>query len=194
MQSLVRNVLYRKCKPYTKVVACGIFTDYGRPMKTPFFHWYPELLCSGIKIEQINSGAYGLFSAKLSAPILVQWVPCPCFPLFNHYFLQKKTKPSLISTSQIFISDWDLNLSRKELGIYCVRSSWVFPPPSIQFPPEKDKVLKVAKSQNIFSCPSLHFQRKELNTGYYFENITFLPASILWPQMDLIWNKCGQQS
>ena len=35
MQSLVRNVLYRKCKPYTKVVACGIFTDYGRPMK-PF--------------------------------------------------------------------------------------------------------------------------------------------------------------
>ena len=25
----------------------------------------------------------------LSAPILVQWVPCPFFPLFNHYFYKK---------------------------------------------------------------------------------------------------------
>ena len=40
-------------------------------------------------LEQINSGAFGVFSAKLSAPILVQWVPCPCFPLFNQYFYKK---------------------------------------------------------------------------------------------------------
>ena len=25
----------------------------------------------------------------LSAPILVLWVPCPCFPLINHYFYKK---------------------------------------------------------------------------------------------------------
>ena len=28
-----------------------------------------------------------IFSAGLSAPILILWVPCPCFPLFNHYSL-----------------------------------------------------------------------------------------------------------
>ena len=36
-----------------------------------------------------NSGIFGVFSAKLSAPILVQWVPCPCFPLFHHHFYKK---------------------------------------------------------------------------------------------------------
>ena len=41
------------------------------------------------KIEQINSWAFGVFSAEPSTPILVQWVPCPCFTLFNHYFYKK---------------------------------------------------------------------------------------------------------
>ena len=66
---------------------------YG--LRTPnkaFFHWNPELLGLGRQIGQINSGAFGVFSAKLSAPILVQWVSCPCFPLFKNYFY-KKTKP-----------------------------------------------------------------------------------------------------
>ena len=63
-------------------------TDYGHPMK-PFFHWNTELLGLGRQIGQINSGAFWVLSAKLSAPILVQWVPCPCFPLFNHYFYKK---------------------------------------------------------------------------------------------------------
>ena len=61
-------------------------------LRTPneaFFHWNPELLGLGRQIGQINSGAFGVFSAELSAPILVQWVPCPCFPLFNHYFYKK---------------------------------------------------------------------------------------------------------
>ena len=40
-------------------------------------------------LGQTNSGAFGVFLAKLSAPILVQWGPCPCFPLFNHYFYKK---------------------------------------------------------------------------------------------------------
>ena len=34
-------------------------------------------------------GAFGVFSANLSAPILVQWVPCPCFLLKKHYFNKK---------------------------------------------------------------------------------------------------------
>ena len=53
------------------------------------FHWYSELLGLGRQVGQINSGAFGVLSAKLSAPILVQWVTCPCFPLFNHYFYKK---------------------------------------------------------------------------------------------------------
>ena len=48
-------------------------TDYGRPMKP--FHWNPELLGLGRQIGQINSGAFGVFSAELSAPILVLLVP-----------------------------------------------------------------------------------------------------------------------
>ena len=31
-------------------------------------------------------GAFGVFSADFSAPILVLRVPCPCFPLINYYF------------------------------------------------------------------------------------------------------------
>ena len=60
-----------------------------RTLNEAFFYWNPELLELGRQIGQINSVAFGIFSAKLSAPILVQWVPCPCFPLFNHYFYNK---------------------------------------------------------------------------------------------------------
>ena len=44
-------------------------------LRTPneaFFHLNPELLGLGRQIEQINYGAFGVFSVKLSAPILVQ--------------------------------------------------------------------------------------------------------------------------
>ena len=61
-------------------------TNYG--LRTPneaFFHWNPL----GRQIGQIDSGAFGVFSAKLSAPILVQWVTCPCFPLFHYCFCKK---------------------------------------------------------------------------------------------------------
>ena len=51
-----------------------------------FFYWNPELLSLGRQIGQIN---YGAFLAKLSAPILVQWVPCPSFSLFKDYFYKK---------------------------------------------------------------------------------------------------------
>ena len=87
-------------------------------LRTPneaFFHLNPELLGLGRQIGQIHSGAFAVFAVKLSAPIFVQWVPCPCFPLFNPYFY-KKTKP-LYPTSQLFIWEWDLNLGRKEFEI-----------------------------------------------------------------------------
>ena len=54
-----------------------------------FFHWNPELLGLGRQIGRINSGAFGVFLAKLSTPIFVLWVPCPCFLLINHYFYKK---------------------------------------------------------------------------------------------------------
>ena len=37
-----------------------------------FFHYNPELLGLGRQFGQINFGAFGVFSAELSAPILVQ--------------------------------------------------------------------------------------------------------------------------
>ena len=55
-------------------------TDYGRPIK-PFFS---KILTFWAWAD--NFGAFGVFSADLSAPILVLWVPCPCFPLINHFF------------------------------------------------------------------------------------------------------------
>ena len=69
-----------------------VLNEATHGLRTPnevFFHWNPERLGLGKQIGQINSGAFGIFLAELSAPILVQWVPCPCFPLFNHYFYKK---------------------------------------------------------------------------------------------------------
>ena len=46
-------------------------------LRTPneaFFHWNAELLGLGRQIWHINSGAFGVFLAELSAPIWVQWV------------------------------------------------------------------------------------------------------------------------
>ena len=65
------------------------FVESCHELRTPnetFFHWNPELLGLG---RQIGWGIWGIFGLTVLAPILVQWVPCPCFPLF-HY---KKTKP-----------------------------------------------------------------------------------------------------
>jgi hypothetical protein len=62
--------------------------DYRRPMK-PFFCQNPKLLGLGQQFKQIHFGAFGVFSANLSAPILLQRVPCPCFQLINHYFYKK---------------------------------------------------------------------------------------------------------
>ena len=58
-------------------------------LRTPneaFFHRNPKLLGLGRQFGQIS---FGVFSADLSATILLLWVPCPCFPLSNHYFYKK---------------------------------------------------------------------------------------------------------
>ena len=52
------------------------------------FHWDPELLGLARQIGH-KTWAFGVFSAELSAPILVQWVSCPCFPLIYPYFYKK---------------------------------------------------------------------------------------------------------
>ena len=59
--------------------------------KTKPLYQNPNSLGFSRQFGQINFWAFGVFSADLSAPILVLWFPCPCFPLINQYFY-KKTK------------------------------------------------------------------------------------------------------
>ena len=54
-----------------------------------FIHWNPELLGLGRQIGHIDSGTFSAFSAKLSAPILWQWVPRPCCSLLTHYLYKE---------------------------------------------------------------------------------------------------------
>jgi hypothetical protein len=77
-QCLVTNVCFN---PAVNRKGHGLRTS-----NEAFFHWNPKLFGLGRQIVKINFVAFGVFSARLSAPILVQWVPCPCLFLFNHYF------------------------------------------------------------------------------------------------------------
>ena len=94
------------------------YTDYGRSMK-PFFYKSPKLL--GRQFGKVNFGAFGAFLIELSPPILVRWVPCPCFPFL---IIISTKNQAFTSKCKIFIWDWNLNLGRKEFGIYpsCVCS------------------------------------------------------------------------
>ena len=60
-------------------------TDYGHPERVFFEN--PKLLGLGrqIGLKMLGAWAFGVFSAELSVPILGLCVPCPCFPLINHY-------------------------------------------------------------------------------------------------------------
>ena len=75
------------------VFRCFFATTIQDPRTTDaqwrLFHRNPKLLGLGRQLGQLNFRAYGVFSADLSAPIFVQWVPCPFFPFFNHYFYKK---------------------------------------------------------------------------------------------------------
>ena len=54
-----------------------------------FGSWKKSLLGLSRQFEQINFGTFGMFPNNLSAPILILWVPCPCFLSINHYFYKK---------------------------------------------------------------------------------------------------------
>ena len=74
-----------------------VATDYGHPMK---LFQNPKLLGLGRQFRQINLGAFGVFSSNISLPISVQWVPCPCFSLINHFSI--KTKPLYPNPKYLF--------------------------------------------------------------------------------------------
>ena len=54
-----------------------------------FFYQNPKLSGLGRQFGKIDFWAFGVFSSNLSAPILVVWIPCHCFPLINHYLHKK---------------------------------------------------------------------------------------------------------
>ena len=59
----------------SRYIFCRRKFGYYQVLRTPneaFFHQNPKPLGLGRKFGQINFGAFGLFSANLSAPILVQ--------------------------------------------------------------------------------------------------------------------------
>ena len=65
--------------------------DWPRTMDAQWSLFYrnPNILGFGRQFGQIKFGAFGVFSADLSTPILVQWVPCQYFPLINNYFYKE---------------------------------------------------------------------------------------------------------
>ncbi len=83
--------LYNEAKRRNKANAVAFdtqrVTDYGHQERA--FFKILELLGLGRHFRLIFWGTIGLFSAGLSAPILVLWAPCLCFILFNHYFYKK---------------------------------------------------------------------------------------------------------
>ena len=71
-----------------------------------FFSKIPNFLAWDYKFGRKVLGHLGYF-----------W-PCPCCPFINHYFYKKQRL--FISKSQKFIWEQELNLGRKELGMYLV--------------------------------------------------------------------------
>ena len=64
-------------------------SNWPRTDTQRLFFKIPKLLGLERQIGQIKSGAFWVFLAKLSTLILIQWVRCPCFPLFKNYFYKK---------------------------------------------------------------------------------------------------------
>ena len=72
------------------------YTDYGRPMKLFFI----EIQNLGRQIGQIHFGAFGVFLANLSAPILIL-CPLSMFSINQPLFLQK-TRPLYPNPKYLF--------------------------------------------------------------------------------------------
>ena len=67
------------------ITLCNVLLHGLRMPNEAFFHWNPIFWGLGRQIREINFGAFGVFSADLSAPILALWVPFPCFSFPNIY-------------------------------------------------------------------------------------------------------------
>jgi hypothetical protein len=87
-QLMVMSPIIRMSAISLNYLALTKNTDCGRPIK-PFLIKIQNL---GRQIGQINSGAFGVFSAKLSASIFVKVRPMSIFSIMQPVFLQK-TKP-----------------------------------------------------------------------------------------------------
>ena len=92
-----------------------VLTDYGRQMK-PFFIENPNFWADKFL------GIWGIFGRFISTHFGTVG-PLSMLSINQPLFLQK-TKPLYSNPPNLFIWDWDLNLGRKELGIWpsCVRS------------------------------------------------------------------------
>ena len=89
LQSNPDNLFYRSLTPRT--------TD----AQWSLFHWNPELLELGRQIGQINSGAFEVFSAKLSAPF---WCSESLVHVFHYSTLISTKKLSLyIHTPNVYL-------------------------------------------------------------------------------------------
>ena len=92
--------------------------DYGHPERAFVFKKLDFLGLGrhfGLKLFE----AFGVFSAGLSAPILVLWVPFPCFPLFLHKTKPLYSTPKYLFGSRIWI--WAAKNLRFRLRVSVVR-------------------------------------------------------------------------
>ena len=96
-----------------------------------------ELFGLGKQIGQIDSEAFGTYSAKLSIPILVHWVPCTCYPL--HIWEASS------ATSRIWLQTNLFNHIYKELIIY-IRIPNTYLGLGFEFGPQRIRYLS-------FVCP-----------------------------------------
>ena len=82
----------------------------------------------GRQIGQINSGAFGVFSAKLSTPILYSAVS-PFFPLFNPYLYKKLT----INTNFHFCTESPLSMFFIIQPLFLQKTKPLYPHPKYLF-------------------------------------------------------------
>ena len=106
-----------------------------------FFHRKPRLLGLGRQIGQIHFSAFGVFSADLSAPILVLWVPCPCF-----FIILQKTKPSCPSPKHL-IGIW--------IWIWAAKNKRFSHRVSVVCESDQSLFFKRLKKSNLYTCLSL---------------------------------------
>ena len=83
-------------------------------LRTPneaFFLRNPKLFGLGRQFGQKRFAAFGVFSANLSAPILVLWVPCPYYTYVSFLFLDWR------------LTHWEKQLTIK-MSLFFSRLKW----------------------------------------------------------------------